>query len=189
MRSVAERFWSKVDKSGPVPTHRPELGPCWVWTRSCTSKGYGKFRLGADVIGAHRASWELTTGRAPDSLHVLHKCDNPACVRPDHLFLGDQAANASDMVSKNRQASGDRSGARRCPDRLSRGDEHYTRVDPTRVSRGEGHPLAKLSASIVREVRARYLAGESQVALAAELGLTRSALQSAISGRTWKHVA
>ena len=95
---MEERFWAKVDKTTP--------DGCWVWTRSCFSNGYGQFRvaMGESPRRAHRVSWEIHSGGIPDGLLVLHTCDNPPCVRPDHLFLGDDAANAADKVSKGRQS-------------------------------------------------------------------------------------
>lgn len=81
-------FWSRVDKSGD----------CWLWTGARDGKGYG--RLGNKV--ASRLSWELSHGPIPRGKLVCHKCDNPPCVRPDHLFLGSPADNFYDMVAKGR---------------------------------------------------------------------------------------
>lgn len=92
------RFWSHVDKTGD----------CWLWTASVFKDryGYGKFNAASEkptrVVYAHRFSWELANGPIPDGLWVLHHCDNPPCVRPDHLFLGTQSANVADMHSKGR---------------------------------------------------------------------------------------
>jgi hypothetical protein len=78
-----ERFWPKVDKNGPVPEHRPDLGPCWVWT-AMTRAGYGQFRV-ARHMAAHRFAYELMVGPIPDGYDLDHLCRNRACVRPDHL--------------------------------------------------------------------------------------------------------
>lgn len=99
--SIAERFWEKVNKDGPTPSHCPELGPCWVWTSSQDYFGYGGFSFKGRTELAHRVSWWLATGTWPD-LCVLHRCDNPSCVRPSHLFQGTQAANNADMMAKGR---------------------------------------------------------------------------------------
>lgn len=92
-RSITERFWSKVRRSAG----------CWEWTASRTKRGYGQFLLttGRPIL-AHRMVWVLTHGVIPDGLYVCHKCDNPQCVRPDHLFLGSQGDNMRDMSAKGR---------------------------------------------------------------------------------------
>ncbi len=94
--SPQERFWTKVAKGDN----------CWLWMQG-KSAGYGRFNLWrgpSHSVLAHRYAWELTYGPIPDDLPVLHRCDNPPCVRPDHLFLGTQADNLRDMHTKNRQA-------------------------------------------------------------------------------------
>lgn len=97
MASIADRFWSKV-KKGPG---------CWEWQAACDPDGYGRF--GGKL--AHRTAWLLTNGDAGASC-LLHKCDNPPCVRPDHLFLGTRADNLADMRRKGRErhARGERAG-------------------------------------------------------------------------------
>ena len=81
-----ERFWPKVNKHGPVPAHRPELGPCWVWTAYLNDSGYGQFGLtGRRLALAHRWAWEQERGSVPDGLELDHLCRNRACVRVDHL--------------------------------------------------------------------------------------------------------
>ena len=96
------RFWSKVDKNGPVPPHRPELGPCWVWTAYCIKQGYGRFRMPNSQEYAHRVSYIIQFGPIPVGACVLHECDNPPCVR--HLYLGTQLSNAADRDSRGRTA-------------------------------------------------------------------------------------
>lgn len=83
--SLAERFWPKVNKSGPVPEHRPELGPCWLWT-GCVQR-YGRIKLEGTkrVAFAHRVSYEWAKGPVPDGLELDHLCRVTACVNPDHL--------------------------------------------------------------------------------------------------------
>ena len=108
---TAARFWAKVDKNGPIPSHRPDLGPCWVWTASRTDRGYGRVRLAGREHGAHRIAWLLTHGSWPE-FNACHACDNPSCVRAAHLFDGDQGANMRDASAKGRVMSGAEMSAR-----------------------------------------------------------------------------
>lgn len=93
-------FWAKVDK---------ESTECWLWTASTFREGYGKFQVGTNrdtnrIDYAHRISWRLANGcEIPAGLHVLHTCDNPLCVNPNHLYLGDAKQNATDRVRRARQ--------------------------------------------------------------------------------------
>src|SRR3990167_3652620 len=89
--TLEERFWSKVDKSGD----------CWIWTGAKIS-GYPIFRVGNKLIRGHRYSWELCNGKIPEGLFACHHCDNPSCVRPDHIFLGTHTDNMRDARQKGR---------------------------------------------------------------------------------------
>jgi hypothetical protein len=98
---TAVRFWKKVDQSG---------GPdaCWVWTAGRGgTMGYGSFQMGTyrntHHVRAHRMAWELTNGPIPAGKYVCHRCDNPPCCNPAHLFLGTQGDNLRDMYAKGRR--------------------------------------------------------------------------------------
>lgn len=81
---------------------REDPNGCWIWIGGKTSDGYGKFYLNGIKRRAHRVAWVIRNGQIPEGLNVLHNCDNPSCVNPDHLFLGTQIDNIIDMVSKGR---------------------------------------------------------------------------------------
>lgn len=84
--SAEQRFWAKVDKNGPIPAHRPDLGPCWVWTASRLKFGHGSFgAVTGSTMLAHRFSYELLVGPIPEGLALDHLCVNPPCVNPAHL--------------------------------------------------------------------------------------------------------
>lgn len=84
-------FWSLVDTSGE----------CWVWTGDRHRQGYGFWYAGGRQL-AHRASYEMANGPVPDGLYILHRCDNPPCVRPDHLYAGTQRQNMLDDLQRRR---------------------------------------------------------------------------------------
>jgi HNH endonuclease len=94
--SEAERFWSKVGECNRWPWF------CWEWQAGCFDNGYGAFWLRRKLWKAHRVAWLIQFGEIPDDLKVLHKCDNPRCVRPSHLFLGTDADNMHDRDRKGR---------------------------------------------------------------------------------------
>lgn len=149
-KPISERFWSKVSKSEG----------CWLWTGARLPRGYGK--IGRDCGGwdlAHRVSWELHFGAITDGLHVLHKCDNPPCVNPAHLFLGTRSDNMQDCFRKLRGFH--------C------------------VFNRDSHPMAKLSSDDVAEIR-RLAPTKMRVELAAQFNVSVGLISQIVLRRIWK---
>lgn len=149
--TIQERFqkWVKPDQSG-----------CHVWTASCTRDGYGKIMIARKEKKAHRVAYEQVHGPIPEGFSVLHRCDNPPCVNPAHLFLGTQLDNVRDMHSKGRD----------------------------RKARGESQHCAVLTADQIREIRNRCAAGELQKDLAPEFGVGRGQIGYIVRRESWRHV-
>jgi hypothetical protein len=150
-----ERFWAKVDKTGT----------CWLWRGAVTPKGYGMVAFMGQQTYAHRLAYEITYGPFMLGLFVCHKCDVPACVRPDHLFLGTPADNSADMVRKGRTPKTRRPYTRRT-DRPPRN--------------------AKLTADQAAEIRTLYAAGMTQVALAAKFGVSHTSIYFVLKDITYR---
>lgn len=151
-RPLRERLYEKAHPDGLLL--RPDLGRCWAWTGWFDHKGYASINwIGASgkrSIRASRLSWEVHHGPVPADLCVCHKCDNPACTRPDHLFLDTIAGNTRDMIEKGRA---------RAPEGRP----------------GERNPNAKLTDAEADEVRRLYAGGGvSQSQLARRFGCSQS---------------
>ena len=151
-RPIEDRFWEKVSID--------PYGGCWEWCGSRTDLGYGKIRISREKRNelAHRISWIFHFGSIPKELWVLHRCDDPSCVNPEHLFLGDHTANMADMRAKGRS------------------------------TRGEQMHNAKLTDEAVREARVLASTGVFQKDIAKGLGVGRRTIGKAIRGKTWQHV-
>lgn len=156
-----ERFYSKVDFC-------PGSG-CLFWTAGRYNTGYGQFCVNKFGRGAHRVAWEIANGPIPEGMFVCHRCDNPACVRPAHLFLGAPADNSADMRRKGRQARGSRFAGRP-------------------VLRGEAHGRAVLCEDSVRRIRAMHSAGATKQSLADRFGVHRAQIRRVVTFKSWKHV-
>lgn len=120
-------FWAKAPTGSEAECH--------VWTDYCSTAGYGRLKLKPyGYIPAHRAAWIIHNGPIPDGLCVCHKCDNPPCVNPAHLFLDTPEGNNADRDAKGRTARGDRSGFRRHPERVPRGETHHKRAKGVKIT-------------------------------------------------------
>ena len=142
-----KRFWAKVEK-GPS---------CWIWTAGRDKDGYGKFWFRGKHSRAHIASYLIHVGEIPEGMLVCHDCDNPWCVRPDHLFLGTYQDNSDDMVAKGRSA--DRAG--------------------------EKNGAAKLTLELIEEAHRMKAAGIPQVRIAEHMNVSTAAISMALNGKTW----
>lgn len=179
-----QRFWSKVDKSGGADA-------CWLWTASRVTSGYGCFGIKRRLHGAHRIAWVLANVAIPGALHVCHRCDNPACCNPAHLFLGTREDNMRDKVAKGRcnLPRGDDHYSRLHPEKMARGDANGSRTHPESKPRGESHSNAKLTASQVIEIRTLYAAGlTTQIKLAAKFSVSQDLISLIINRKAWKHI-
>lgn len=144
-------------------SHVDFMGDCWEWRGATTQWGYGKLRYAGHDFTAHRCSFEFAHGALGRDEWVLHSCDNPPCVKPSHLFRGDAKLNTQDMIAKGRAA---RLGAQ------GRANAHSV------VTEGQ-----------VVEMRARFAAGDATpIELADQFGITNSAVNQILRGRTWSHV-
>ncbi len=95
------RFWSRVNRDGPIIY--PDLGKCWMWTGAINGRGYGSLVIDAKAMTPHKLAATLSMGTVPDGMYVCHRCDNPPCCNPDHLFIGTPLQNISDAYEKDRK--------------------------------------------------------------------------------------
>lgn len=164
-QSDLDRFWGRVQKSDG----------CWNWTgKNLAPGGYGRFSLGRRWFRANRVSYKIHYGICPVDRFVCHSCDNPLCVRPNHLFLGTHVDNMKDMHLKNRHAIGNR---------------HRSVTAPESVARGEDHWHAKITEEDVRTICREYVPNSNAGELARRFGISRSMIWHIASGKGWKHVS
>ncbi len=145
------RFWSKVKKTET----------CWLWTGRLCGRGYPIFDVyvkRSRHVRGHRFAWALSNGSSAGNLFVCHHCDNPACVRPDHLFLGTNDDNQADSVGKGRHV-------------------HGIRVKNHRLSNEK-----------VVEIRRLAALGWKKSEIAKVYGVQRTTIRDAVNGRSWQHV-
>jgi hypothetical protein len=177
---VIQRFEAKF-----IP--EPNSG-CWLWTAATDGRGYGRFRIGSKTDGTRRSaiapriSWSIYKGELPDDACVLHRCDNPYCVNPDHLFLGSHLDNMQDCVKKHR---------------ISRGERH-SEIQKRVVARGVRHyragaldffgldnPQSKLTEDHVRAIRND---ARTNFEIAREYGISFQQVSRIKRGERWGHI-
>lgn len=144
------RFWGWVVQGAD--------SECWGWTGSLTEKGYACLTIDRKRQVGSRFSWELHNGPIPAGLIICHRCDNPPCTKPEHLFLGTKSENAADRDLKGRAARGERSAR------------------------------TKFVTQDVLDIRARHAAGESASGLARDYDVRLYSIQQIVHRKTWKHV-
>lgn len=152
--TVEERFWSKVDRSD-------DPDACWPWKPPRDPKGYGEFHVSPErgKVRAHAFAVELTTGQpCPPGREGCHRCDNPPCCNPRHVYYGTRQQNVDDMWERGR------------------------------AHRGSRRSTALLTEASVLAIRERFASGETGPFLAAQFGVGYGCITDVVNGRTWKHV-
>lgn len=129
---------------------------CWVWTRTARASGHGTMTVHGRAVSVHRLAYELGVGPIPPGKWVLHRCDNPRCINPSHLEIGDQAKNMADCAARGRSARGARNGR------------------------------ARLSAPKVANIRALLATGLSQAGVAAQFGVTQATVGRIARMESWR---
>jgi len=151
--SRAALFWRHVEMR--------RIDDCWPWTGARYRAGYGRIRRGRVQRVAHREAFEIAFGQiVPRELMVCHRCDNPPCCNPSHLFLGTAADNNGDRKRKGRNKD----------------------------QRGELHPMAKVTANDVLEMRRMRASGAMFKDIGARFGVTAQAAYFAVTGKSWSHI-
>lgn len=148
----------------PIPLSAPD-GVAGEWSGGLFTNGYGQFRAGSRKVKAHRVAYELTHGPIHGGLLVCHRCDNPPCVRPDHLFLGTPADNVHDRDAKGR-----------------------TSRRPTCSLPGELNPAAKLTPAEVLRIREMKQTGATNQAIGALVGASPSQVGNIVRRKCWRNL-
>lgn len=164
----AERFHSRVDCSA---------GPdqCWPWTSTRKTNGYGFFKVNGRRLMAHRVALHIHLNGQLGDQCALHRCDNPPCCNPAHLFPGTLKDNVHDMISKGRRVK-------------LFGDDHPSRKHPENLPRGEQSNFAKLKTADIIDIRGRRSRGESSTSIARDYPCTPKNIDAVVARRSWCHI-
>lgn len=157
VQTLRDFFWGRVEITDS----------CWLWSGGVSGFGYGHVSFRGLQTSAHRLSYRMHCGAVPSGMVVCHKCDNPRCVNPSHLFVGTQKDNIRDMVEKGRM---------------------WTQVRPE-DSLGTKNPAAKITEADVLAIRNTYATGRvRQKDIAAQYGLDQTVVSCIVLGKSWPHV-
>lgn len=162
-----DRFWGFVDKSGD----------CWIWKGCKDRGGYGFFRYKGKSLRAHRVSFELCVGEISEGNYICHRCDNPKCVNPSHLFQGTCMDNWNDCVNKGRSKWK---------------ENHPFRENPNLMSRGESVNTSKLTEDSAKSLFIEYITTPKSYGklkrICEKYGITKSQVFNVLSGKSWSHL-
>lgn len=158
LQELKWRFWNKVNLDSD--------DKCWLWNGPFFVSGYGSFSRRGFTFRAHRLAWVLINGTIPEGLGVLHKCNVKSCVNPEHLYLGTQKQNMQDASRDGLMKPG-----RGWPPKL-----------------GEKHPMSKVTADQVREIRKRATNGESPIDIAGDYPIKTDMVRLIIRRLRWTHL-
>lgn len=146
-----KRFWNRVAKTGK----------CWEWVGSNNGTGYCQINIEGMHVYVHRLSYQLIHGEIPKGMSVCHRCDNPRCVRPSHLFLGTHQQNINDKMRKGRH-------------------------NPVK---GEASGRSKLTDKEVLSIREEYATGNlTQIQIAQQYNITESVICRIVNKKIWRHI-
>lgn len=151
-KNKEQLFWEKIDK-------KDNPNECWNWIGAST-RHYGAGHYAGKTYRSHRLVWELTYGEIPEGMYVLHKCDNPKCCNPNHLFLGTQEENNRDRARKNRSA-------------------HLI---------GGLNPNKRFNDGDIILIRTLYKEGMTQTAIGKLMGTGQGTIKDIVLNKTWKHL-
>lgn len=170
-RKTHRRLYARKNQDRKAPDHlaarlangldAAHEGECWVWTRTKNNHGYGTLRVNGRHMYCHRLAYELGKGPITSGLHVLHSCDNPACINPAHLELGTQSKNMTDCHARGR-----------------------SRI-PSPRKKGESNGAAKLTGKDVQKIKATLAKGMSQRLIASQFGVSQSLISKIKVGALW----